>query len=92
MTAEVGECTTMRDVPRLGVAETIVHSWLPRLIKSLNTTYLNLLHEIGSLARSHIQARRLTPSPHRAIEEPCFVEHDRFQDRCPLFCRHAPKQ
>jgi len=33
-------------VLRLGVAETIVHTWLPSLIKSVNTTYPNLSLEI----------------------------------------------
>jgi DNA-binding transcriptional LysR family regulator len=33
-------------VLRLGVAETIVYTWLPRLIKSVNTTYPNLSLEI----------------------------------------------
>jgi len=36
----------MRGVLRLGVAETIVHTWLPSLIKSVNTTYPNLSLEI----------------------------------------------
>src|SRR6266704_1425511 len=46
MMAEVGDRSTMRGVLRLGVAETIVHTWLPRLIKSVNTTYPNLSLEI----------------------------------------------
>src|ERR1700751_4187670 len=46
MMAQVGERTAMRGVLRLGVAETIVHTWLPRLIKSVNTTYPNLSLEI----------------------------------------------
>jgi DNA-binding transcriptional LysR family regulator len=46
MMAAVGDRSAMRGVLRLGVAETIVHTWLPRLIKSLNTTYPNLSLEI----------------------------------------------
>jgi len=46
MMAEVGDRSAMRGVLRLGVAETIVHTWLPRLIKSVNTTYPNLSLEI----------------------------------------------
>src|SRR6201989_2062672 len=42
MMAEVGDRSAMRGVLRLGVAETIVHTWLPDLIKSVNTTYPNL--------------------------------------------------
>jgi len=51
MMAEVGECTAMRGVLRLGVAETIVHTWLPRLIKSVNTTYPKAAHFHRNLAR-----------------------------------------
>jgi DNA-binding transcriptional LysR family regulator len=46
MMAEVGDRSAMRGVLRLGVAETIVHTWLPNLIKSVNTTYPNLSLEI----------------------------------------------
>jgi DNA-binding transcriptional LysR family regulator len=46
MMAEVGEHAAMRGVLRLGVAETIVHTWLPKLIKSVNRTYPNLSLEI----------------------------------------------
>src|SRR6201990_741296 len=46
MMAEVGDRSAMRGVLRLGVAETIVHTWLPKLIKSGNDTYPNLSLEI----------------------------------------------
>src|SRR4051795_8297113 len=46
MMAEVGDRSAMRGVLRLGVAETIVHTWLPRLVKSVNTAYPNLSLEI----------------------------------------------
>src|SRR5471030_1043549 len=46
MLAAVGDRSAMRGVLRLGVAETIVHTWLPRLIKSVNTAYPNLPLEI----------------------------------------------
>src|SRR5215472_5258288 len=46
MMAEVGDRSAMRGVLRLGVAETIVHTWLPSLIKSVNATYPNLSLEI----------------------------------------------
>ncbi|MGY4291047.1 DNA-binding transcriptional LysR family regulator [Bradyrhizobium sp. LM2.7] len=39
MVAEVGDRSAMRGVMRLGVAETIVHTWLPRLVKSMNEVY-----------------------------------------------------
>jgi DNA-binding transcriptional LysR family regulator len=44
--AEVGDRSAMRGVLRLGVAETIVHTWLSRLIKSVNTAHPNLSLEI----------------------------------------------
>ncbi|WP_407175949.1 LysR family transcriptional regulator [Bradyrhizobium sp. STM 3562] len=59
MLAEVGERTAMRGVLRLGVAETIVHTWLPRLIKSLNTAYPNLLLEIEVDITPNLSARLL---------------------------------
>jgi DNA-binding transcriptional LysR family regulator len=59
MMAEVGERSAMRGVLRLGVAETIVHTWLPRLIKSVNTTYPNLLLEIEVDITPHLNARLL---------------------------------
>ena len=37
MLAVVGDRSAMRGVLRLGVAETIVHTWLTQLIKSINT-------------------------------------------------------
>src|SRR6266851_9520 len=39
MMAEVSDRSAMRGVLRLGVAETIVHTWLSRLIKSVNIAY-----------------------------------------------------
>jgi DNA-binding transcriptional LysR family regulator len=59
MMAEIGERTAMRGVLRLGVAETIVHSWLPRLIKSVNTTYPNLSLEIEVDITPNLSARLL---------------------------------
>ena len=46
MLAVVGDPSLMRGVLRLGVAETIVHTWLPQLIKSVNLAYPNLSLEI----------------------------------------------
>ena len=57
MMAEVGDRSAMRGVLRLGVAETIVHTWLPRLIKSVNTAHPNLSLEIEV---------DITPKPERA--------------------------
>src|ERR1700749_3020842 len=46
MMAEVGDRSAMRGVLRLGVAESIVHTWLPQLIKNVNKTHPNLSLEI----------------------------------------------
>ena len=46
MLAVIGDRSAMRGVLRLGVAETIVHTWLTQLIKSVNHAYPNLSLEI----------------------------------------------
>ena len=46
MLAVVGDRSAMRGVLRLGVAETIVHTWLSQLIKGVNHAYPNLSLEI----------------------------------------------
>jgi len=46
-------------VLRLGVAETIVHTWLPKLIKSVNATYPNLSLEIEVDITPNLSARLL---------------------------------
>ena len=57
MMAEVGDRSAMRGVLRLGVAETIVHTWLSRLIKSVNTAYPNLSLEIEVDITPNLNAR-----------------------------------
>jgi DNA-binding transcriptional LysR family regulator len=57
MMAEVGDRSAMRGVLRLGVAETIVHTWLSRLIKSVNTAYPNLSLEIEVDITPNLSAR-----------------------------------
>jgi DNA-binding transcriptional LysR family regulator len=42
----IGDSSTMRGTVRLGVAETIVHTWLPSLIEQVNAAYPNLALEI----------------------------------------------
>jgi DNA-binding transcriptional LysR family regulator len=59
MLAEVGDRSAMRGVLRLGVAETIVHTWLPRLIKSVNTAHPNLSLEIEVDITPNLNARLL---------------------------------
>src|SRR5260221_599931 len=46
MLAVGGDRSAMRGVLRLGVAETIAHTWLSQLIKSVNHAYPNLSLEI----------------------------------------------
>jgi len=59
MLAAVGDRSEMRGVLRLGVAETIVHTWLPELIKSVNHAYPNLSLEIEVDITSNLRARLL---------------------------------
>ena len=42
MMTEICESSAVRGVLRLGVAETIVHTWFPQLVKSVNELYPNL--------------------------------------------------
>src|SRR4051812_38847978 len=57
MMAAVGDRSAMRGVLRLGVAETIVHTWLPKLIKSVNAAYPNLSLEIEVDITPNLRAR-----------------------------------
>jgi DNA-binding transcriptional LysR family regulator len=59
MMAAVGDRSATRGVLRLGVAETIVHTWLSRLIKSVNTAYPNLSLEIEVDITPNLTARLL---------------------------------
>ena len=59
MMAAVGDRSAMRGVMRLGVAETIVHTWLSRLIKSVNSAYPNLSLEIEVDITPNLSARLL---------------------------------
>jgi DNA-binding transcriptional LysR family regulator len=46
MIAAVGNRSTVRGIVRLGVSESIVHTWLPTLMKRVNKAYPNLELEI----------------------------------------------
>jgi DNA-binding transcriptional LysR family regulator len=59
MLAVVGDRSAMRGVLRLGVAETIVHTWLPQLIKRVNQTYPNLSLEIEVDITPNLRGRLL---------------------------------
>jgi len=59
MLAAVRDRTAMRGVLRLGVSETIVHTWLSQLIKDVNTAYPHLSLEIEVDITPNLQARLL---------------------------------
>jgi DNA-binding transcriptional LysR family regulator len=59
MLATIGDQSSMRGVLRLGVAETIVHTWLPRLIERVNRLYPNLSLEIEVDITPNLRARLL---------------------------------
>ena len=59
MMAEIGDRSAMRGVMRLGVAETIVHTWLTQLIKRVNHAYPNLSLEIEVDITSNLRTRLL---------------------------------
>src|SRR6059058_4867708 len=59
MLAAVGDQSAMRGVLRLGVAETLVHTWLTQLIKSVNHAYPNLSLEIEVDITSNLRTRLL---------------------------------
>ena len=59
MLAVVGDHSAMRGVLRLGVAETIVHTFLTQLIKSVNHAYPNLSVEIEVDITSNLRTRLL---------------------------------
>lgn len=57
MMAEIGDRSAMRGVLRIGAAETIVHTLLPRLVKSVNSVYPNLSLEIEVDITPNLRAR-----------------------------------
>ena len=59
MIAAIGDPQAMRGVLRLGVAETLVHTWLPRLIKRVNTAFPHLSLEIEVDITPNLSARLL---------------------------------
>jgi DNA-binding transcriptional LysR family regulator len=59
MLAAIGDRSAMRGVLRLGVAETIVHTWLSQLIKSVNHAYPNLTVEIEVDITANLRNRLL---------------------------------
>jgi DNA-binding transcriptional LysR family regulator len=59
MLAVIGDRSAMRGVLRLGVAETIVHTWLSQLIKRVNHVYPNLSLEIEVDITSNLRTRLL---------------------------------
>src|SRR5437660_4255596 len=59
MMTEICDSSAVRGVLRLGVAETIVHTWLPQLVKRVNEVYPNLSLEIEVDITPNLTARLL---------------------------------
>ena len=63
MLASVRDTSAVRGTMRLGVAETIVHTWLPKFIQDVNRTYPHLSIEIevdtSPLLRSKLLAQEI---------------------------------
>lgn len=59
MLAAVRDRSAMRGVLRLGVSETIVHTWLPKLVASVNSAHPNLSLEIEVDITPNLRARLL---------------------------------
>jgi DNA-binding transcriptional LysR family regulator len=59
MLVVVADASTLRGVLRVGVAETIVHTWLTRLIKQVSGTYPFLALEIEVDVTANLHARLL---------------------------------
>jgi DNA-binding transcriptional LysR family regulator len=57
MIEAVGDHSVMRGLVRLGVSETIVHTWLPTLIERVNAAYPNLELEIEVDISPHLRDR-----------------------------------
>src|SRR5215831_9163707 len=60
MIEAVGDRSTMRGIVRLGVSETIVHTWLPSLIERVNAAYPNLELEIEVDISTNLRNRLVT--------------------------------
>ncbi|MBN9586982.1 MAG: LysR family transcriptional regulator [Afipia sp. 62-7] len=60
MLAAVMERSAMRGVIRLGVSETIVHTWLPRLIEQVASAHPNLSLEVEVDITPNLRARLLS--------------------------------
>ncbi|HVT55540.1 MAG TPA: LysR family transcriptional regulator [Xanthobacteraceae bacterium] len=56
----VGDSSAMSGVVRLGVSETIVHTWLPKLIERVNAAYPNLEIEIEVDISPNLRERLIT--------------------------------
>ena len=92
MLAEVGDRSAMRGVLRLGVAETIVHTWLSRLIKSVNTAYPNLSLEIEVDITPNLRARLLAQEIELAFLLGPLSASDRAQPRPVRLSRWLSRQ
>src|ERR1700694_4459838 len=81
MMAEVSDRSAMRGVLRLGVAETIVHTWLSRLIKSVNIALSQFV--AGDRSRYHAEPERaaLGAENRAGVHARSIVRRERAQSR-----------
>ncbi|WFU31362.1 LysR family transcriptional regulator [Bradyrhizobium brasilense] len=87
MMAEVTDASAMRGVMRLGVAETIVHTWLPRFVKYVNQVYPNLSLEIETDITPSLCARLLAQEIELALVVGPLLDsgiHNRMLGRYPI--------
>jgi DNA-binding transcriptional LysR family regulator len=60
MVESIGDRAAVRGIVRLGVSESIVHTWLPALIERVNAAYPNLELEIEVDSSPHLYERLLS--------------------------------
>jgi DNA-binding transcriptional LysR family regulator len=60
MVESIGDCASVRGMVRLGVSESIVHTWLPALIERVNAAHPNLELEIEVDSSPNLYERLLS--------------------------------
>jgi DNA-binding transcriptional LysR family regulator len=95
MLSIIGDVSTVRGVLRLGVAETIVHTWLTRFIKRLNDTYPYLALEIEVDVSRNLHDRLLAQEIDLAFATPCTTRRCARSSTAPTCrqcgCTRAPR-
>ena len=67
MIEAVGDSTAIRGIVRLGVSESIVHTWLPGMIEQVNAAYPNLELEIEVDNSANLNDRLVSKDLHVAF-------------------------